>query len=114
MGATRCVFNFDIANGRTATVNGTVGFRASLPRAGQGFDVDNVAGAINAPNYLTVPGLLLTNASFLSGTGLSITAIAKEDNFANNGSLVNLRDPNNDSGFTLEPAFGIPGCCAGR
>jgi Concanavalin A-like lectin/glucanases superfamily len=94
-------------NGRTATVNGSIGFRSGGPGFGQGFDVDNVVNT-TATNFLTVPGLSGANASNLSGTGLTVAAFFREDNFANNGSLANMRT-NNQSGFSLEPAFGAPG-----
>lgn len=95
-------------NGHAATVNGTVNFRAGAPGFGQGFDLDNVVNTA-ATNYLTVPGLSGANASILSGAGLTVAAWFREDNFANNGSLINLRGSGNDSGFLLEPAYGLPG-----
>jgi hypothetical protein len=92
-------------NNRTATVNGNVAFRAGI---GQAFDLDNLVNTLNAPNYLTVPSLSGGNVSALAGTGFTVAAWFSEDTFGNGGSILNLRSVGNDSGFLIEPAFGVP------
>jgi Concanavalin A-like lectin/glucanases superfamily len=95
--------------GRTATLIDNAGYRASAPGLGQGFDIKNPTSTPPAANYVYVQGLSGTGAYSLAGSGLTVSAYFNQDTFGNSGAIVNLRDAANNTGFTIEPAFGNPG-----
>ncbi len=97
------------ANGRTATVVGSAGYRASGPGLGQAFGFSNAIATGSSDGYVQVSGLSGANATALLGTGLTVSCYFNQDVFSNGGSMVNLRNAQNNTGFTLEPAFGNPG-----
>jgi hypothetical protein len=87
----------EVGTNDIATI-GTVNYRAAQFR--QGFDLDG-------SGYLQVasPG----TSGLAPASGFTVAMWVNQDVFSNAASVFNLRTAANSSGFTLEPAFNVPG-----